>query len=66
MYSSSSGTATGVKGLSESDSPVDEVNTARRLASEEAQRGQNESEETFSAKVQNIMEFVGISGVHCY
>ncbi len=55
----------------------DEIKTVRRLASDEAQREGNEYEEekeseeandwrVRKAKVQNIMEFVGISGVRWY
>jgi hypothetical protein len=76
---SSSSSATGVKGQSGSDAPLltthsledgkdgkgslDEIKTVPRLASEEAQREGNESEED---KVQYIMDLLGISGVHWY
>ena len=77
--SSSSSSATGVKGQSGSDAPLltthsledgkdgkgslDEIKTVPRLASEEALREGNESEED---KVQYIMDLLGISGVHWY
>lgn len=83
--SSSSSSATGVKGQSGSDAPLlttpsledgkdgkgslDEIKTVPRLASEEAQMEGNEYEEgneDEEAKVQNIMESLGISGVHWY
>jgi hypothetical protein len=48
---------------------LDEIKTVRRLSSEDALREKDEYEEDWrvrKAKVQNIMEFVGISGVYWY
>ncbi len=48
---------------------LDEIKTVPRLASEDTLRERDEYEEDWrvrKAKVQNIMEFVGISGVHWY